>query len=171
MINMGAILDLPSQDWFGDFSDEIRVHIIDSNRPRNLSSLFGPDQKIVVWDDGDAEGLQEQKEAWEALAYAPEDDSDEDSEASDEEEADEDLDEEDGEEDGSSPSSKRKKVSPTGSRKRQKRDVRGIILSMFYINSQLDRNLSVYRVKSASISRPLLRDIIWLVHTMVKRRQ
>jgi hypothetical protein len=41
LLNMGAILDLPSEEWFGALDDQISVHIIDSNRPQNLSSLFG----------------------------------------------------------------------------------------------------------------------------------
>lgn len=70
MLNMGAILDLPTPEWFGDFPDDVRVHIIDCNRPQNLSSLFGPDPKIVVWDDGGADEMNDLKEAWGALAYA-----------------------------------------------------------------------------------------------------
>ena len=113
---MGSILDLPSQDWFGDFPDHLRVHIIDSNRPQNLASLFGPDEKIIIWDDGGAENLEEQKKAWEALAYAPEDDDDEDDEDEDSVQDDEDEDLA-----GSSQSSgKRRRASPSASRKRRK---------------------------------------------------
>ena len=113
---MGSILDLPSQDWFGDFPDHLRVHIIDSNRPQNLASLFGPDEKIIIWDDGGAENLEEQKKAWEALAYAPEDDDDEDEEDEDSVQDDEDEDLA-----GSSQSSgKRRRASPSASRKRRK---------------------------------------------------
>jgi cell division control protein 45 len=67
---MGGILDLPSSEWFGDFRLEISVHIIDSARPQNLSSLFGGGEngeRIVVWDDGGAEKLSEERKAWEAL--------------------------------------------------------------------------------------------------------
>ncbi|PAV23920.1 CDC45 [Pyrrhoderma noxium] len=116
LFNMGSILDLPSQDWFGDFPDHLRVHIIDSNRPQNLASLFGPDEKIIIWDDGGAENLEEQKKAWEALAYAPEDDDDEDDEDEDSVQDDEDEDLA-----GSSQSSgKRRRASPSASRKRRK---------------------------------------------------
>lgn len=120
---MGSILDLPSQEWFGDFPDHVRVHIIDSNRPQNLSSLFGPDEKIIVWDDGGAEDLEEQKKAWQALAYAPEEDSeDEDTELDSDEEAG-DQDESGGEDgEGSSSSGKRRRISPSGKRKRRKLD-------------------------------------------------
>jgi cell division control protein 45 len=67
---MGAILDLPSSDWFGDFDSRITVHVIDSTRPQNLSSLFGGGEngdRIVIWDDGEAENLSEERKAWEAL--------------------------------------------------------------------------------------------------------
>jgi len=117
---MGSILDLPSQEWFGDFPDFLRVHIIDSNRPQNLSSLFGPDEKIVVWDDGGAEELGEQRKAWEALAYAPpEEDDDDDSEDESEEDGEDEASDEDG---GSSSSGKRRRASPSSQRKRQKVD-------------------------------------------------
>lgn len=111
---MGAIFDLPSQEWFGDFPDHLRVHIIDSSRPQNLSSLFGPDEKIVIWDDGGAEDLEEQKKAWEALAYAPDEDEDDDSDESDQDEDDED------EADSSQSSGKRRRISPSSSRKRRR---------------------------------------------------
>lgn len=121
LINMGSILDLPSPEWFGDFPEHLRVHIIDSNRPQNLSSLFGPDKKIVVWDDGGAEDLLEQKKAWEKLAYAPEEDSDADSEDSEEEVDDDEEEDYDGEEgQGSSSSGKRRRNSPGSRRKRRK---------------------------------------------------
>lgn len=67
---MGAILDLPSDEWFGGFSTNMAVHVIDSARPQNLSSLFGAGEagdRIVVWDDGAAENLEEERKAWEAL--------------------------------------------------------------------------------------------------------
>lgn len=130
MINMGAILDLPSPEWFGDFPEHVRVHVIDANRPQNLASLFGPDEKIVIWDDGGAEKLEEQRKAWEGLAYAPEE-SDEDSDESDEEEDEEDdyegVDEEDGngEAGGSSSSGKRRRgLSATRRKRRRTEDVR-----------------------------------------------
>ncbi|KAI0319793.1 CDC45-like protein [Amylostereum chailletii] len=82
MLNMGAILDLPSPEWFGDFATDLRVHVIDSSRPQNLSSLFGggdAGERILVWDDGGADKLEDARKAWETLAYEPEPDSDEDS--------------------------------------------------------------------------------------------
>ena len=124
LINMGSILDLPSPEWFGEFPDHLRVHVIDSNRPQNLSSLFGPDGKIVIWDDGGAEELQEQKKAWEKLAYAPEEDSDDDSEDSEDDLDEEEYEGEDDEEgQGSSSSGKRRRTSPSTRRKRRKVEV------------------------------------------------
>jgi cell division control protein 45 len=70
---MGAILDLPSSEWFGDFSTQMTVHVIDSTRPQNLSSLFGAGEngeRIIVWDDGEAAKLEEERMAWEALAVS-----------------------------------------------------------------------------------------------------
>jgi cell division control protein 45 len=67
---MGAILDLPSEEWFGEYGMKTTVHIIDSSRPQNLSSLFGfgeNGERIVVWDDGGAEDLIEERKSWEAL--------------------------------------------------------------------------------------------------------
>lgn len=67
---MGGILDLPSSEWFGDFGERLTVHVIDSTRPSNLSSLFGTGpigDRILVWDDGDAEKLTEEKRAWEFM--------------------------------------------------------------------------------------------------------
>jgi cell division control protein 45 len=69
---MGAILDLPSEEWFGSFENSLAVHVIDSNRPQNLSTLFGSgdpaiDERIVLWDDGGADSLSEERKAWESV--------------------------------------------------------------------------------------------------------
>lgn len=67
---MGAILDLPSSEWFGEFGETLTVHVIDSARPQNLSSLFGAEaeaEQVLIWDDGGVTELDEVKEAWEAL--------------------------------------------------------------------------------------------------------
>ena len=127
---MGSIIDLPSEEWFGDFPDHLRVHIIDSNRPQNLASLFGPDEKIVVWDDGGADDLEEEKKAWEALAYAPEEDEDDESESDDEEDEDEDE-----ELEGSSSSGKRRRGSPGSGRKRRKTDNVGVFIPFYSVTS------------------------------------
>ena len=73
MFNMGAILDLPSPEWFGDFPTTLTVHVIDSSRPQNLSSVFGGGEngdRIVIWDDGGVEDLDEERKAWETLTVS-----------------------------------------------------------------------------------------------------
>jgi cell division control protein 45 len=70
LLNIGSILDLPSSEWFGDFPQRVHVHVIDSGRPQNLSSLFGEgegSERVIVWDDGGAERLDEERKAWETL--------------------------------------------------------------------------------------------------------
>ena len=67
---MGSVLDLPSEQWFGEFSKKLSVHVIDSSRPQNLASLFGAGEngeRIIVWDDGGADRLEEERQAWEAV--------------------------------------------------------------------------------------------------------
>lgn len=47
------------------------MHVIDSLRPQNLSSLFAAGdngERIIVWDDGGAEEMEEERKAWEADA-------------------------------------------------------------------------------------------------------
>ena len=73
LLNMGAILDLPSPEWFGEFSAQLTVHVIDSSRPQNLSSLFGggeSGERIVIWDDGGAENMEDERRAWEVLTVS-----------------------------------------------------------------------------------------------------
>ncbi|TCD66689.1 hypothetical protein EIP91_001043 [Steccherinum ochraceum] len=123
LLNMGAILDLPSEEWFGNFSPQLTVHVIDSSRPQNLSSLFGAGEngeRIVIWDDGGAEGMQEDKKAWEVLTYEPEPDSDEDSDLDDEDEEPEE--EEDEYEEGTSSGKRRSLGEGRASPKRRKVD-------------------------------------------------
>lgn len=70
LLNVGGYLDLPSPNWFGEFRTSVAIHVIDSIRPRNLSSLFGTGEdgdRIVVWDDGEADKLIEERKSWEAL--------------------------------------------------------------------------------------------------------
>ncbi|KAH0830455.1 CDC45 family [Lanmaoa asiatica] len=81
LVNMGAILDLPSPAWFGEFSAHLTVHVIDSTRPQNLATLFGGGDigdRIVLWDDGEVDIMDTQRKAWEALEYEPEPDSEDD---------------------------------------------------------------------------------------------
>lgn len=47
------------------------IHVVDSNRPQNLESLFSEQpeaQRIVVWDDGNVDSLRKQREAYEILS-------------------------------------------------------------------------------------------------------
>jgi cell division control protein 45 len=70
LLNMGAILDLSSESWFGEFSMKLTVHIIDSTRPQNLANMFSVGEngeRFIVWDDGEAENMGEERKAWEAL--------------------------------------------------------------------------------------------------------
>ncbi|EKM55473.1 uncharacterized protein PHACADRAFT_120929 [Phanerochaete carnosa HHB-10118-sp] len=122
LINMGAILDLPSEDWFGSFSPQLSVHVIDSSRPQNLSSLFGGGdngERIIIWDDGGAEHMEGDRKAWEVLTFEPEPDSDEDEdmEYRDEEE------DEDEYEEGSSSGKRRSLGGGDTPKKRQRVDV------------------------------------------------
>ena len=63
-------MELTSPEWFGSFSNKLTVHVIDSLRPLSLHNLFLADEqgeRIVVWDDGGAEKLQDEAKSWEAL--------------------------------------------------------------------------------------------------------
>ncbi|CCA74544.1 related to TSD2 protein, required for DNA replication [Serendipita indica DSM 11827] len=88
LINFGAHLDLPSEAWFGAFPENLHVHVIDSSRPYNLSSLFGAGaaERIIVWDDETAPKLTDVKSAWYSLEYEPLPDSDDSDEDEDREE-------------------------------------------------------------------------------------
>ncbi|KAG8827466.1 hypothetical protein FRC19_002919 [Serendipita sp. 401] len=91
LINIGAHLDLPSEAWFGSFPESLHIHVIDSSRPYNLSSLFGagPAERVIVWDDGSASKLDDVQSAWYSLEYEPlpdSDDSDSENEVEDNEE-------------------------------------------------------------------------------------
>ncbi|KAF9001890.1 CDC45 family [Cyathus striatus] len=75
LLGMASFLQLTSSDWFGDFSLQVTIHVIDSTRPQNLANLFQGGEngeRIIVWDDGEVEKLEEEKKAWEALQYEPE---------------------------------------------------------------------------------------------------
>ncbi|KAF4614936.1 hypothetical protein D9613_002935 [Agrocybe pediades] len=80
LINMGNQYDLTSPDWFGEFDMKVTIHVIDSSRPRSLSNLFlgGENgERVLIWDDGDAEKLVEERRSWEVIQYEPEPSSDE----------------------------------------------------------------------------------------------
>jgi len=67
---MGSILDLTSDQWFGEFDPKLSVHVLDSLRPQNLSSLFDDSdegRRVVVWDDGTADNMKPERTAFETL--------------------------------------------------------------------------------------------------------
>jgi cell division control protein 45 len=73
LLNIGGLLDLTHEEWFGSFDQNLSVHVIDSLRPLNLECLFldgEQGEKIVVWDDGSAEKLKEEAKSWEYLAVS-----------------------------------------------------------------------------------------------------
>lgn len=121
LLNIGSILDLPSSEWFGDFPPRVHVHVIDSGRPQNLSSLFGGgegSERVIVWDDGGAERLDEERKAWDTLNNEPEPDSD----TSSDDDLSEDLPEDSEEEGVRSPSRKRRSLSDgSGTPRKRKR--------------------------------------------------
>ncbi|EPT06085.1 hypothetical protein FOMPIDRAFT_1154831 [Fomitopsis schrenkii] len=126
LLNIGSIIELPSPDWFGDFDTRLTIHVIDSSRPQNLQSLFGGGEngeRIVVWDDGGAEHLQEERKAWEFVTYEPESDSeDEDSDFSDQgEESPEEDEDEETYEGGSSSGQKRRSLGDGESSRKRRR--------------------------------------------------
>ncbi|EIW85425.1 CDC45-like protein [Coniophora puteana RWD-64-598 SS2] len=123
LLNMGSILTLTSDQWLGEFSERLSVHVIDSTRPRDLSNLFDPSEtgeRVIVWDDGEAENMEEMKRAWEAITYEPEPDSDEDDDVNEEDEV-EDEDEDDDDYMDRSPSGKRKSQDDDDRRSKKRR--------------------------------------------------
>ncbi|EJU05197.1 CDC45-like protein [Dacryopinax primogenitus] len=121
LLNIGSMLDLASEDWFGEFGQGVRIHVIDSRRPRSLPNLFGVGESqecIVVWDDGEVAKLAEERKAFEETMF---DESDSDSEDDDDEEEEEDDD--DDEEDGEGTPRKKRKLNG-GAAKRERREKR-----------------------------------------------
>ncbi|KAF8636486.1 hypothetical protein AX17_003301 [Amanita inopinata Kibby_2008] len=123
LINMGGVMDLPSSDWFGDFDSRVTVHIIDSARPLSLPSLFGTGEngsRIVVWDDGGAEKLDDVKKSWETLQFEPEPDSDEDFAVHEDDVSEEEYEHDEGDDDDEE-NLNRKRKSDNGERRDNKR--------------------------------------------------
>ncbi|KAG5638158.1 hypothetical protein H0H81_001543 [Sphagnurus paluster] len=91
MFNLGGLLDLATQSWFGDAHPNLTVHVIDSSRPLHLGNLFLAEQ-VTVWDDGEAEHLQELRKSFEVITFEPnyqsDDDDSEDEEYPEEDEGD-----------------------------------------------------------------------------------
>ena len=66
LLNIGSILELSSDDWFGSFESHVVIHIIDSSRPQRLSNIFGQGRnadRIITWDDGTIEKLTLERHA------------------------------------------------------------------------------------------------------------
>lgn len=78
MLNVGSLLNIADQEWFGEFPARVTIHVIDSARPVELRNLFaelepsgegdeesiGP--RVVFWDDGHADKLTEERVAFDA---------------------------------------------------------------------------------------------------------
>ncbi|KAB5596531.1 PAB-dependent poly(A)-specific ribonuclease subunit PAN2 [Ceratobasidium theobromae] len=136
LVNIGAILDLLSDEWFGEFPQDVTIHIIDSTRPQNLSNLFAPGregERVRVWDDGGALKLDNYKEAYETFLYAVDSSSDESDEGGEDEEvlseAEDDAVEDDNESDNDRPRQRRKlntgkRCQPSARQRREQRRLR-----------------------------------------------
>ncbi|QRW27499.1 PAB-dependent poly(A)-specific ribonuclease subunit PAN2 [Rhizoctonia solani] len=132
LVNIGAILDLLSEEWFADFPHDVTIHVIDSTRPQNLSNLFAPGregERVRVWDGGEALKLEKQKEAYEAFLYAVDSSSDE-SDGDDDDEELEDMEEkaaEDGDDSDNDRPRQRRKLNtgkPSSQQRREQRRIR-----------------------------------------------
>lgn len=68
LLNLGSLVDL--SEYFA-LPEQATLHVIDSHRPYNLDNLFSahPEaERIILWDDGDAEeDMKEERSAYEAL--------------------------------------------------------------------------------------------------------
>ncbi|KJA22335.1 hypothetical protein HYPSUDRAFT_67056 [Hypholoma sublateritium FD-334 SS-4] len=71
LLNMGNILDLPRDDYFGKLGLKVVINVIDSSRPISLTNLFmgGPNgRRVLIWDHEDSvTNLSEEKNAWEVV--------------------------------------------------------------------------------------------------------
>lgn len=96
MINCGGCIDLSE---YLSLHPSVVVFVVDSNRPLNLDNLFNNDQ-VCVFDDGDVEDLEDERQAYMKLIQEGEEDDEEvsgtDSEGDDE---DDDASDMEGEED------------------------------------------------------------------------
>ncbi|KAH7340891.1 CDC45-like protein [Rhizoctonia solani] len=130
LVNIGAILDLLSEEWFGEFPQDVTIHVIDSMRPQNLSNLFAPGregERIRVWDNGEALKLEKQKEAYETFLYSVDSSSDEEDDDDDEPGEMEENDAEDGEDSDNDRPRQRRKLNtgkPSAQQRREQRRIR-----------------------------------------------
>ncbi|KAL5635563.1 hypothetical protein ACGC1H_004385 [Rhizoctonia solani] len=132
LVNIGAILDLLSEEWFGEFPEDVAIHVIDSTRPQNLSNLYAPGregERVRVWDNGEALELEKQKEAYETFLYAVDSSSDE-SDGDDDDEELEEMEEneaEDGEDSDNDRPRQRRKLNtgkPSAKQRKEQRYIR-----------------------------------------------
>ncbi|KAG8881426.1 hypothetical protein FRB98_004361 [Tulasnella sp. 332] len=132
LLNIGSLLDITSEEWFGEFPSRVTIHIIDSARPFELRNLFGAPPlptddgeeklgpRVVIWDDGHAETLKEERAAFDAMEYGVDSDSEDDSE----EDISDSENEEDYEEDENGGRKRRRSGSDDGSQRRRRRRTR-----------------------------------------------
>ncbi|KAF8078083.1 CDC45-like protein [Lyophyllum atratum] len=88
LLNLGGMVDLSTDSWFGNANPRLTIHLVDSLRPIHLGNYFLAD-RVIVWDDGQAKNLQEVGRSFELITFEPDYESDPDAS---------DLDSEDGEE-------------------------------------------------------------------------
>ncbi|KAG2158166.1 CDC45 family [Suillus bovinus] len=180
LLNMGAILDLSSENWFGDFSMKLTVHIIDSNRPQNLANMFAGGEngeRFIVWDDGEAENMGDERKAWEALTYEPEPDSDEDSDLDDQDDVQSNEDGDEEEEfserdpsgkrrslgDGDRSQEKRRKLDDSTRLSREQRDTYHELIARYYASgSWYGQSASATMYILATVLERVDCDLLWL---------
>ncbi|KAF5387120.1 hypothetical protein D9615_001632 [Tricholomella constricta] len=82
LLNLGGLLDLATDGWFGNDNPRLTIHVIDSMRPIHLGNYFLADH-VTVWDDGDAdsEHLQDLGKSFEVITFEPNYESDPDEES------------------------------------------------------------------------------------------
>ncbi|WFD33315.1 RSC chromatin remodeling complex ATPase component [Malassezia cuniculi] len=75
-VNLGSIISLPGAI---PLPPHCTLHVLDSHRPWNLDNLFATSQlseRIWIWDDGEIQRLENEKEAYEMLEFDVESDTD-----------------------------------------------------------------------------------------------
>ncbi|KAF9501218.1 cell division control protein 45 [Pleurotus eryngii] len=113
LLNMGGVIDLTQETFFGSFETSVTIHVIDSMRPLNLHNLFSGGEnaeRVIVWDDGEADKLVEERKALQVITYTPipdSDDEEEDDFSGDEEQSGDEDEGDDYEEDGERPRKRR----------------------------------------------------------------
>lgn len=70
---MGGVIDLTQEAFFGSFETSVTIHVIDSMRPLNLHNLFSGGEnaeRVIVWDDGEADKLVEERKALQVITVS-----------------------------------------------------------------------------------------------------